>query len=220
MNAPYTPDVVMGSLGDSIHDFGSVQHNTLQIPAPPSGIAEWPFVGEKVHGLVASPCGPAGSTSEHAAKAWRAVEAGAGDGCQHRRLGTAVPVLVHHRRDHHGLRTVGDPKHHVHLRSHCRHWTGRRICKTFHGDHSCSGARCHRGRFHPVHRRWLGIDDRWRSVCRGARHGRSRAGIAQVPALLVTVPVIVCIWASGATAPCLRSSTPYCCFWLAGSTTY
>lgn len=50
MNAPYTPDVVMGSLGDSIHDFGSVQHNTLQIPAPPSGIAEWPFVGEKVRG--------------------------------------------------------------------------------------------------------------------------------------------------------------------------
>jgi predicted PurR-regulated permease PerM len=44
--------VLMGSLGDSIHDFiGSVQDNTLQIPAPPSGIAEWPIVGKKVHTL-------------------------------------------------------------------------------------------------------------------------------------------------------------------------
>ena len=44
--------VLMGSLGDSVHDFvGSVQDNTLQIPAPPPSVAEWPFVGKKVHGL-------------------------------------------------------------------------------------------------------------------------------------------------------------------------
>ena len=42
----------MVSLGDSVHDFiGSVRDNTLQIPAPPPSIAEWPLVGEKVHDL-------------------------------------------------------------------------------------------------------------------------------------------------------------------------
>ncbi len=44
--------VLMGSLGDSVHNFvGSVQDNTLRIPEPPSGIADWPFVGKKIHGL-------------------------------------------------------------------------------------------------------------------------------------------------------------------------
>jgi predicted PurR-regulated permease PerM len=44
--------VLFGSLGDSVHDFiGSVRDNTLQIPAPPPGVAEWPIVGERVHGL-------------------------------------------------------------------------------------------------------------------------------------------------------------------------
>jgi predicted PurR-regulated permease PerM len=44
--------VLLGSLGDSVHDFvGSVRDNTLRIPAPPSSVAEWPVVGKKVHGL-------------------------------------------------------------------------------------------------------------------------------------------------------------------------
>ena len=44
--------VLMGSLGDSVHDFvGSVRDNTLQIPAPPPSVAEWPVVGKKVHGV-------------------------------------------------------------------------------------------------------------------------------------------------------------------------
>ena len=44
--------VLMIELGDSVHDLiGSVQDNTLQIPAPSPGVAEWPLVGEKVHGL-------------------------------------------------------------------------------------------------------------------------------------------------------------------------
>jgi predicted PurR-regulated permease PerM len=43
---------LMLSLGDSVHDFiGSVRDNTLQIPAPPPSVAEWPIVGKKVHGL-------------------------------------------------------------------------------------------------------------------------------------------------------------------------
>ena len=44
--------VLMGSLGDSVHDFiGSVQDHTLRIPSPPPSVAEWPFVGKKIHGL-------------------------------------------------------------------------------------------------------------------------------------------------------------------------
>ena len=43
---------LMNSLGDSvqrlIHD---VQNNTLEVPPPPAGVAEWPLVGEKVHGV-------------------------------------------------------------------------------------------------------------------------------------------------------------------------
>ena len=44
--------VLMFALGDSVHDFiGSVRDNTLQIPAPPPSVAEWPIVGKKVHGV-------------------------------------------------------------------------------------------------------------------------------------------------------------------------
>ena len=44
--------VLVGSLGDSVHDFiGSVRDNTLQIPAPSPEVAEWPIVGKSVHGL-------------------------------------------------------------------------------------------------------------------------------------------------------------------------
>jgi predicted PurR-regulated permease PerM len=44
--------VLMLELGDSVHNLiGSVRDNTLQIPAPSPGVAEWPIVGKKVHGL-------------------------------------------------------------------------------------------------------------------------------------------------------------------------
>ena len=43
--------VLMGSLGDSVHHFiDSVRDNTLQIPAPPPSVAKLPVIGEKVHG--------------------------------------------------------------------------------------------------------------------------------------------------------------------------
>ena len=42
--------VLMGALGDSVHDLvDSVHENTLVIPAPPAGVAEWPVIGKKVH---------------------------------------------------------------------------------------------------------------------------------------------------------------------------
>jgi len=44
--------VLMFELGDSVHHFiGSVRDNTLQIPAPSPNVADWPIVGKKVHGL-------------------------------------------------------------------------------------------------------------------------------------------------------------------------
>jgi predicted PurR-regulated permease PerM len=44
--------VLLIQLGDSVHQFvGSVRDNTLQIPAPSPGVAAWPVVGEKIHGL-------------------------------------------------------------------------------------------------------------------------------------------------------------------------
>jgi predicted PurR-regulated permease PerM len=44
--------VLMSSLGDSVHRLVSdVQNNTLEIPAPRDSVAAWPVVGKKVHAL-------------------------------------------------------------------------------------------------------------------------------------------------------------------------
>jgi len=44
--------ILMSSLGDSIHELvHDVQNDTLTIPAPPESVAGWPVVGEKVHAL-------------------------------------------------------------------------------------------------------------------------------------------------------------------------
>ena len=44
--------VLMGALGDSVHDLvDSVRNNTLQIPAPSPSVADWPVVGKKIHGV-------------------------------------------------------------------------------------------------------------------------------------------------------------------------
>jgi predicted PurR-regulated permease PerM len=44
--------VLMFELGDSVHHFiGSVRDNTLQIPAPSPSVADWPIVGKKLYSL-------------------------------------------------------------------------------------------------------------------------------------------------------------------------
>lgn len=44
--------LLMGAMGDSVHDVvGRVRDNTLQIPAPSPRVAEWPVVGKRVHEL-------------------------------------------------------------------------------------------------------------------------------------------------------------------------
>ena len=41
---------LMNSLGDSVHRLiDDVQNNTLQVPPPREGVAQWPLVGEKVY---------------------------------------------------------------------------------------------------------------------------------------------------------------------------
>ena len=42
--------VLMDSFGSSVQDFvGSVRDNTLEVPAPRESVRKWPIVGEKVH---------------------------------------------------------------------------------------------------------------------------------------------------------------------------
>jgi len=42
--------VLMSSLGDSVHRLiNDVQNNSLEIPPPRAGVAEWPLVGKKLH---------------------------------------------------------------------------------------------------------------------------------------------------------------------------
>jgi predicted PurR-regulated permease PerM len=44
--------ILMSSLGDSVHELvNNVQNDTLEIPAPPDSVAGWPVVGEKVYAL-------------------------------------------------------------------------------------------------------------------------------------------------------------------------
>jgi len=44
--------LLLASLGDSVHHLiGSVRDHTLQVPAPPASVAEWPVIGKKVHAL-------------------------------------------------------------------------------------------------------------------------------------------------------------------------
>jgi predicted PurR-regulated permease PerM len=44
--------LLMSSFADSVRDFiNAVQHNTLTIPAPREGVAEWPIVGKKVYDI-------------------------------------------------------------------------------------------------------------------------------------------------------------------------
>jgi predicted PurR-regulated permease PerM len=43
--------VLTFELGDSVHGFaGKLRDDTLKIPAPPASVAEWPIVGKKLHG--------------------------------------------------------------------------------------------------------------------------------------------------------------------------
>jgi predicted PurR-regulated permease PerM len=42
--------LLMNSFGSSVHDFvGAVQHDTLEIPAPPESVENWPIVGKRIY---------------------------------------------------------------------------------------------------------------------------------------------------------------------------
>jgi predicted PurR-regulated permease PerM len=47
--------LLMDSFGGSVHDLvDAVQNNTLQIPAPGEGVKEWPLVGDRIYGAWSS----------------------------------------------------------------------------------------------------------------------------------------------------------------------
>ena len=44
--------MLLSALGDAVHQLvNDVQHNTLKIPAPRPGVAAWPVVGKKIYGV-------------------------------------------------------------------------------------------------------------------------------------------------------------------------
>ncbi|HET9207140.1 MAG TPA: AI-2E family transporter [Burkholderiaceae bacterium] len=44
--------VLMGAMGESVHGVANdVRNHTLHVPAPPQSVVEWPVVGKKVHDL-------------------------------------------------------------------------------------------------------------------------------------------------------------------------
>jgi predicted PurR-regulated permease PerM len=44
--------ILMASIGDSVENLiGSLRGNTLEVPAPSPGVADWPLVGKKIHDL-------------------------------------------------------------------------------------------------------------------------------------------------------------------------
>lgn len=44
--------VLTGSLADSVHDLVTkVENNTLEVPPPRAGVADWPVVGERIHSV-------------------------------------------------------------------------------------------------------------------------------------------------------------------------
>ena len=44
--------LLMNSFADAVRHFiDAVQHNTLEIPAPPRGLEKWPVVGKKIHDI-------------------------------------------------------------------------------------------------------------------------------------------------------------------------
>jgi hypothetical protein len=77
----------VNSMGDSVHGLiDQVQQNTLQIPPPRPGVAEWPVVGPKIHAYLATGARqPACAGQEPAAEDRRTGQGGLGHGGQHRR---------------------------------------------------------------------------------------------------------------------------------------
>ena len=102
-----TPTVMLANqFGNSVQNLiQNVRDNTLQIPAPSEKIAAWPVVGKRVHAVWSqSAQRSAGTGPEHAAQTWRVGSQSTGYRRRAGRRLADVPVLVRHRRHHHGLR--------------------------------------------------------------------------------------------------------------------
>ena len=138
--------VLMGALGDSVHDLvDSVRNNTLQIPAPRPSVADWPVVGKKIHGVwsqahanlpavVQSLQPKLGDLSRKALGMVASI-----GGAVLLFLASFIIAGIIMAFGQAGARSTT-----VHFRSHRRHGPGRRICEAVHRHHSCGRTRCPR----------------------------------------------------------------------------
>ena len=206
--------VLMNSLGDTIQDFITrVQTNALEIPPPPDRVAAWPFVGAKLHatwsrahddlpGLVQSLQPKIGELARGGARFRR----------QHRGRTIIVPVLLHPGRYLHGVRRASGTGLPIHIPASRRQGARGRVHQPFRRDHS--GGRAGRGGrgFDPGHLVGLCL------LIAGVPWAGALAaivlvlGIAQVPAVIVTLPAIAYIWTSGIMTASRQSSIRYCCW--------
>ena len=191
--------LLMFELGDSVHQFvGSVRDHTLQVPAPSPGVAEWPIVGKKVFGfwsqahtdlpaLVQSLQPKLGEL----AKTALGMVASIGGALLLFLVAFIIAGIImafgeSGARSTRAIfdRIVGTGR-------------GEEFATLSHSDHSRRCIRCARSGLYPGDGRRLVLADRRRSVCGVLALIVLVLGIAQVPALLVTLPVIVYIWMSG-----------------------
>src|SRR5262245_2799467 len=147
--------------------------------------------------MVAGACRPACAHPEHATQDRRSRKRRASIRREHRGRVAAVDRSVHHCRDRHGVRRAGDPGERGDLRADRRDRTRGVVRQAVDADDPRGGPRGH-GRCADA-----GDPPRPGSCHRASAVGPVAAaimlvlGIAQVPALIVTLPAIAYIWMSG-----------------------
>ena len=168
---------LMGSLADSVQDLvHGVQNNTLQIPPPRPGVAEWPVVGEKLHAywsqahsdlpaLVQSLQPKIGNL----AKAALGFVAGIGGGLLMFLAAFLIAGVIM------AFGAEGARSQRGHLRPHHEPGARPRVRQAVDGDGSCGRAGRHRRGVDPGHRGRRHAARRPGAAGRRARRDRARA---------------------------------------------
>ncbi len=191
--------VLMSSLGESVHQFiRSVQTNTLEIPAPSESVATWPVVGPRLHAMWSQAHADLPALAQSLqpqlgdiAKSVLGFVAGIGVGL----LQFLAAFII--AGDHHGLRPGRRPGKHRDLPARDRQgaWCGTR--EAVHCDiravaQGVIGVAFIQAIIVGLCLLVAGIP--WAGVLALIV---LILGIAQVPALIVTVPAIAYIWWTG-----------------------
>ena len=98
--------LLMNSFADSVRNFiGAVQNNTLEIPAPPEGVAEWPVVGKKIYDIWSKAHADLpGLVQSMQPKIGELARKALGHRRKHWQRPVAVSRLIHRRQHHDGIR--------------------------------------------------------------------------------------------------------------------